>query len=344
MRVLVTGHRGYVGSLLVPALLQARHHVRGYDSGLFAACALSPLTAVPALDKDLRAVQRGDLEGFDAVIHLAGLSNDPLGALCPEVTYAVNHQASLRLAELAKRAGVARFLYASSCSVYGAAGDAWLDELSEKAPVTAYARSKLMVEQDLARLADAGFAPVFLRAGTAYGWSPMIRFDLVLNNLTAWAASHGVIPLKSDGSAWRPVVHVADIAAAYVALLEAPQGAVSCQAFNVGSTAENYRVRALADVVQEGFPDCPIELAAEATADVRCYRVNCDKLARTLPQFRTLWTAPRGVAELRDALQGAEVDARDFEGPRFQRVAYLKRLLAEGRIDETLRWHAPAVA
>ena len=344
MRVLLTGHRGYLGSVLIPALQAEGHEVEGLDSGLFEHCAIAPLPTIPETRADLREVGAGALEGFEAVIHLAGLSNDPLGDFSPDLTESVNHLASLRLAKLAKQAGVRRFLYASSCSVYGAAGESWLDEDSEKGPVTAYAISKLRSERDLIALADGNFCPTFMRAGTAYGLSPMIRFDLVVNNLAAWAAATGVIRLKSDGSAWRPVVHVEDIAQAYVAILGASPETVAGQAFNVGITGENYRVIDLAEAVREVFADCRVERQGGASADVRCYRVNCDKIAHLIPEFRPRWSVRKGAEQLRDAFQATAIPVEDFEGPRYQRLAHLKSLMAEGTLDQNLRWRVAAAA
>lgn len=343
MRVMLTGHRGYIGSVLAPILQAAGHEVIGFDSGLFDRCALDPMAAVPAIERDLRDALASDLAGCEAVIHLAGLCNDPLGDLRPALTDEINRSASLRLAELAKRCGVARFVYASSCSVYGAAGDSWLDESAPFNPVTPYAVSKLEAERGLLALMDDDFSPSFLRAGTAYGLSPMIRFDLVLNNLAAWAAATGAIRLKSDGSAWRPLAHVEDIAGAYRAVLEAPRESVAGEAFNVGTTAENFRVRELAEILASVF-DCEIEFSGEASADIRCYRVACDKLTETLPGYRPRWTAQRGAEQLRDALLAREIPVAAFEGARYQRLAHLKELMAQGAVDESLRWQMPVAA
>jgi nucleoside-diphosphate-sugar epimerase len=275
---------------------------------------------------------------MDAVIHLAGLSNDPLGDLSAPLTYAINHEATLRLAELAKRRGIGRFLYASSCSVYGAAGDEFLDETSRFNPVTPYAESKARSEVDLRRLADRDFCPVYLRAATAYGASPLLRFDLSVNNLVAWAATTGRVLLKSLGTSWRPLVHVEDIAQAYMALLRAPEAKVHNRAFNIGQTEENYRISDVAELVRRIVPDTRIEFAADASEDLRNYRVNCDLLQRTLPHCCPHWSVVQGIHEVYDAIESAKLSSEDFEGPRYSRVAYLKRLLADGRVSDQLRW------
>jgi len=339
MRVLVTGHKGYIGTVMVPMLLQAGHTVIGLDSDLFEQCTFCQgILDVPGPRVDLRDVQSRDLAGFDAVIHLAALSNDPLGDLNPEITYDINHAASVRLARMAKDAGVPRFLYSSSCSSYGTAGDDLVDETAELHPITAYAISKVRVEEDVARLADADFSPTFLRNATAYGVSPRLRFDLVLNNLTAWAFAQGRVHIKSDGTPWRPIVHIEDISRAFLAVLAAPREVVHNQALNVGQTEENYRIRDLAAIVQEVVPASTIEYAKDGGPDPRCYRVDFGKIHRLLPEFKPQWNARRGAEELYTAYRIGGLVIEDCEGPRFKRIDHLKQLLATGRVDATLRW------
>jgi nucleoside-diphosphate-sugar epimerase len=341
MRILVTGHKGYIGAVMVPMLLGAGHEVVGLDSDLFRRCTFSPgVHDIPALRLDLRDVQPTQLQGFDAVVHLAALSNDPLGDLNPAITYDINHAASVRLAGLAKDAGVARFLYSSSCSSYGQAGDDLVDETADLHPITPYAISKVRVEQDVARLADARFSPTFLRNATAYGVSPRLRFDLVLNNLVAWAFAEGRVHIKSDGTPWRPIVHIEDIARAFLVVLSAPREVIHNQALNVGQTEENYRIRELAEIVREVVPGSRIEYAEDGGPDPRCYRVDFGKISRLLPEFKPQWTARRGAEELYAAYRTAGLVLGDCEGPRFKRIDHLKQLLATGRVDATLRWKA----
>lgn len=338
MKIMVTGHKGYIGTRLVPMLLERDHEVVGLDSDLFEDCTFTgELADVPHLCKDVRDVDQADVEGFDAIIHLAGLSNDPLGDYRPELTEQINFLASARLAKLAKRAGVGRFLFASSCSTYGAAGSSFLDEGAIFKPVTPYGVSKVSVEREVSQLADDAFSPTFLRASTAYGVSPRLRFDLVLNNLTAWAFTTGLVYLKSDGSPWRPIVHVGDIALAYIAALEAPRDTVHNAAFNVGTTTENYQIRELADIVKDVVPGCKIEYAPDAGPDERCYRVDCNHIARTLHGFKPQWTALRGVVELFESYKSVGLTLDEFEGEKFKRISHIKKLVETGRIDEDLR-------
>jgi nucleoside-diphosphate-sugar epimerase len=330
---------GYIGTVMVPMLLQSGHTVVGLDSDLFEQCTFrAGIFDVPQLRTDLRDVNTRDLEGFDAVIHLAALSNDPLSDLNPDITYDINHAASVRLARLAKEAGVGRFLYSSSCSSYGQAGDDFVDETAELHPITAYAISKVRVEQDVAKMADAHFSPTFLRNATAYGVSPRLRFDLVLNNLTAWAYAKGRVHIKSDGTPWRPIVHIEDIARAFLAVLGAPREVVHNQALNVGQTEENYRVRQLADIVQDVVPGSRVDYAEGGGPDPRCYRVDFGKIQRLLPEFKPQWNARRGAEELYDAYRRGGLVIEDCEGPRFKRIDHLKHLLATNRVDATLRW------
>jgi nucleoside-diphosphate-sugar epimerase len=339
MRILVTGHRGYIGTVMVPMLQAAGHEVVGFDSDLFAQCTFGDaIQPGPSFRKDIRDVQPSDLEGFEAVVHLAGLSNDPLGDLNPGLTDEINHIASVRLAQLSKAAGVSRFLFSSSCSVYGAAGENLVGEEAAFCPVTPYGISKVRTEEGLTKLADANFSPIFLRNATAYGVSARLRFDLVLNNLVAWAYTTGKVHIKSDGTPWRPIVHIEDISRAFIAALHAPRRLVHNQAFNVGITEENYRVRELAEIVQEAVPGCQIEYAQDAGPDKRCYRVDFGKLARTLPEFKPQWNAWRGAKQLLQTCQKFGLRLEEFEGPRYRRIDHIKMLLKTGRLDDTLRW------
>jgi nucleoside-diphosphate-sugar epimerase len=283
-------------------------------------------------------VAQSDLEGFDAVVHLAGLSNDPLGDLDPTLTMEINRAATVRLAQLAKRAGARRFLFSSSCSVYGASGEQTAPEEALPQPVTPYGKSKIQAERAVARLASSRFSPVFLRNATAYGVSARLRFDLVLNNLVAWAYSTGRVFLKSDGSPWRPVVHIEDIARAFLAALEAPRERIHNRVFNVGCNRENYRIRDLAEIVAATVPGCRIDFAADAGPDRRCYRVDCGRLARTFESFRPAWDARQGARQLYQAFRTTQLRVEEFEGPRYRRVDHIQQLLAQGFVDLTLRW------
>ncbi len=339
MRILVTGHDGYIGCSLVPMLQRAGHDVVGLDSYLFEGCTMGPdVPAVKAIRMDIRDVGPEQFSGFDGVAHLAGISNDPLGDLRPETTYEINHLGAVRVAEAAKEAGVERFVFSSSCSLYGAHGDAPIDESAAFLPVTPYGESKVFAERDLTELADERFSPVFLRNATAYGFSPRLRGDLVVNNLVGYAVTTGEVLMKSDGSPWRPLVHIEDISRAFVAALEAPRDAVHLEAFNIGRTQENYRVREVAEIVAEVVPSTKLSFADGAGPDKRNYRVDCDKAAKHLPGFEPTWTVRQGAEQLHDAYTSFGLDLDELTGPQFQRIQHIQGLMDRDLLGADLRW------
>jgi nucleoside-diphosphate-sugar epimerase len=344
MRVLVTGHHGYIGSVLAPLLRSAGHDIVGLDTYFYRGCDFGDsgdLASAVALD--LRDVSAEHLAGYDAVVHLAALSNDPIGDLNADWTHAINFDATLVLARAAKRAGVRRFVFGSSCSMYGAAeGDAALTETAPLRPLTPYAASKVRAEEALRELADDDFAPVAMRNATAYGVSPRLRLDVVLNNLVAWAHTTSAIRLESDGSSWRPLVHVRDISAATIALLEAPEPVIRGEAYNIGSDEQNYRIRELAKVVQRRFPSCEVAFAEGASTDPRSYRVDFSKFASAFPKCRFEWTAKRGVEELANAYEEVGLTLEAFQGHRYIRLGQIKHLLDTSALDGELRWRVGA--
>lgn len=341
MRIVVTGHNGYIGSLLVKLLLKKGHEVIGVDTNYFdASCEFYPFRQdIREIPKDIRDLTEEDLQGVEGVCHLAALSNDPLGQFKPELTLDVNYRASVRLAETARKAGVRKFIYSSSCSMYGIAGEEALTEEARLNPVTAYAKSKVLTEQAILPLANEGFSVTTLRNATAYGVSPKLRVDLVINNLVGWAMTTGKIRILSDGTPRRPLIHAEDIARAFVTVLEAPSAVVNRQAFNVGINSENYQIREIAAMVQKRVPHCEVIITGEHGSDSRTYTVNFDKIYRVLPDFKPQWTVPKGIEELLEFYKKRRLSRERFEGRYFIRLKQLQYLIDSKEVDGTsLYW------
>ncbi|MGB7749629.1 MAG: SDR family oxidoreductase [Verrucomicrobiia bacterium] len=338
-RILMTGHNGYIGSVMAPHLMSAGFEVMGLDTGYFSECSLIPdLRQVPATKKDLRDLTAGDLTGFDAVVHLAALSNDPIGNLNDSWTEEINYLASVKLAELAKAAGVRRYLFSSSCIMYGSANTLVVTEESPLDPKTEYARSKVKAERAITAMADKNFSPVFIRNGTIYGVSPRMRFDTVLNDLVGSAATTGKVVVHSDGKPWRPVMHVQDVARYFQAMLEAPVEKIHNQAFNAGANELNHQIIELAQIAVQTVPGCKLEMVPKPGADQRTYKADFGKFARTFPDFKFKWNAVRGAAELYEAFKRAGLKNSDYTDKKFTRLKWLRYLLDSGRLDGALRW------
>jgi nucleoside-diphosphate-sugar epimerase len=344
VKILLTGHHGYIGSVCGPLLADAGHEVVGLDTFFYRDCDLSsaPSPSPATLALDVRDVRPENLEGFDAVVHLAALSNDPIGDFSPELTREINYEATVSLARAAREAGVRRFVFSSSCSMYGASSDGAVDESAPLKPLSAYAESKVRAEAELGELARPDFAPVSMRNATAYGVSTRLRVDLVLNNLVGWAHTTGKVKIMSDGSPWRPLIHIEDISRAALAALEAPEDLIRGEAFNVGRDSENYQVRELGDIVQEVVSGSTVEYAGSGDPDPRSYRVDFGKLARAFPDLELTWTARAGAEELAAAYHAAGLTLEEFEGDRFTRLKRLRLLLDQGALDPTLRWKEAA--
>ena len=343
MRVLVTGNNGYIGTIMTRMLLSEGFEVTGLDSDLFEgsvfadASVTGGMPPISYLRKDLRDVQLSDLKNVDAIFHLCALSNDPLGNINPEITYEINHKGSVRLANLAKKAGIKKFVFSSSCSVYGASKEDVVSEESQVNPITPYAVSKVRSEQSISKLANSDFCPTFLRSSTAYGLSPMLRFDLVVNNFVAWSFTKGTVLLKSDGTAWRPFAHIQDISRAFISVLKSPVDVVYNQIFNVGQNKENYQIKKVAEIVKKIVPNSEIKYVKGATSDKRSYRVEFNKISQALTTFKPEWDVTSGAKELYEAYKKVGLLVEDFEGPKFRRLFNLQNSVKSGIFDKNLR-------
>jgi nucleoside-diphosphate-sugar epimerase len=339
MKVLVTGYNGYIGTVMVPMLIAEGYDVTGLDSNYFMDCIFEEHESnVKGITKDIRDITASDLKGYDAIVHLAALSNDPLGDFRPKITYEINYEASVNLAVNGKKAGVKRFIFSSTCSVYGTSEGKIVNEESEPNPLTPYADSKVLSEIEISKLKDSTFSPTFLRSSTAYGVSPRLRSDLVLNNLVGWAYTTGKVLLKSDGMSWRPIVHIEDISEAFISVIKSPREDVTEQILNVGNTDENYQIKTLANIVQDTVPGSKVEFAEDAGPDKRSYRVDFSKIKLIIPSFNTTWTAKKGAKQLFTAYKNVGIDSESFEGPRYRRLKHLTQLISSGQLDENLKW------
>ncbi len=340
-KIIVTGHSGFIGSLMVPLLLEKGYEVVGIDTKYFGKdCEFyPPQNGFTEIIKDTRKIEEKDLEGAYAICHLAALSNDPLGDLDEQLTYDINHLASVEIAKLAKKVGVEKYIYSSSCSLYGIAdGDTALDETAQFNPVTAYAKSKVYSERDIVPMATDDFSVTFMRNATAYGISPKLRLDLVVNNLVGWAITTGQIKIMSDGTPWRPLVHAEDIARAFIAVIEAPKEVVNRQSYNVGQSAENFQIKDIAKMVGEVVPGCSVVITGEHGSDSRSYRVNFDKIARELPNFKPQWTLKKGIEEVYEAYKKYGMDSDKFNGRYFIRLKQLQYHIENNHLNEKLFW------